>query len=324
MKKLKIDSPELLRRLVMPLLMVILIIIFTIAAPGTFLTWYNIKNMLSQSAYVIIAAIGLTFVMLAGDMDLSIGYQMSLVGIVVGKLMIDVGLPLAVSILISLVVGALMGILNGLIVTKLKVFSLIITLSTSMIFQGLSYIISNAQTTIGFSNAFLFIGQGYVGPVPFCVILCAIMVVIAIFILEKTYFGRQIYAVGGNAEAAKLSGINANKVRLILFTISGVCSAVAGIMLISRAAASASTIGPGTEFTALSGCILGGVTLSGGEGRMSGVIIGSLIITILGNGMQLMYLGTYPQYIAKGIVLIAALGFDVYQKNKKSVASLAN
>ncbi|MGI6072452.1 MAG: ABC transporter permease [Lachnospiraceae bacterium] len=320
--KKKFNSSALLRRIIMPALLVLMMIFFSIMAPGTFFTWYNIKNMLGQSAYIIVAAVGLSFVMIGGGIDLSIGYQMSLVGVIAGILMVKVGLHMLPTILICLAIGVVLGLFNGIIVVKLKVFPLIITLSTSMIFQGISYIISGSQTNIGFSESFLFIGQGFIWKIPFCIIICAVIVVIAIFILEKTYFGRHIYAIGGNEEAAKLSGINSNRIRVILYGICGLCSAMASILIISRAAASASTIGPGTEFTALSGCILGGITLAGGEGKLSGMVVGALIITVLGNGMQLMYLGTYPQYIAKGIVLIVAMGFDLYQKNRRAVKKM--
>ena len=321
--KLERDNSALMRIIVMPTLLVILLVFFSIMAPGSFFTWYNIKNILAQSSYVIFAAIGLMFVMIGGGMDLSIGYNMSLTGFIVGMLMVRYGWSLWLAMPCVLLLGILLGLFNGIIVIKLKVFPLIITLSTAMIFQGISYSLSKSLTLLGFSKAFTFIGQGFIGQVPFCVILCAIFAVIAALILGMTRFGRYVYATGGNEEAAKLSGINTNKIRLTLYAISGFCAAAAGIVLTSRTAASTSSLGPGTEFTALSGCILGGVTLSGGEGRMGGMVVGALIITMLGNGMQLMRLGTYSQYIAKGIVLIAALGFDVYQRNKKHVRKLA-
>lgn len=309
-----------MRTIVMPALLVFLIIFFTITCPGTFLTWYNFKNMLSQSSYILIAAVGLTFVIIGGGVDLAIGYEMSLVGIVVGMLILTQGWNMWLAIGVGLLLGILMGFLNGLIVVKLKVFPLVITLSTSFVFQGLSFIISNSRTFIGFDEVFRFIGQGDVGPIPMCIIIAVVVCAVSYFVLNKTYFGRHVYALGGNEEAAKLSGVNTERMRYILYSICGLCAALAAIVLTSRAASSSPSLGPDTEFTCLSGCILGGITLDGGEGNISGMIIGILIITILGNGMQLMYLGTYPQYVVKGIVLIAAMGFDVYQKKKKKLA----
>ncbi len=313
------DHSALLRRIVMPALLVLLIVFFTIMSGEKFFSWYNFKNMLSQTAYVVVAGIGLTFVMIAGGIDLSIGYQMSLAGVLAGILMIKAGLPIWISIILVMVLGVLMGLFNGLICVKLNVFPMIITLSTSMIFQGLSFTVSGAKNIIGFDKAFLFLGQGYIGPIPFCAILAAVVALVAAFVLNRTYFGRYIYAIGGNEEAAHLAGINTGRMKIIVYGICGFFSALAALMLVARSASSTSNIGPGTEFTALSGCILGGVTLTGGEGSIGGMVVGALIITVLGNGMQIMGMGTYPQYIAKGIVLIAAMAFDVYQKTHKKV-----
>jgi ribose/xylose/arabinose/galactoside ABC-type transport system permease subunit len=311
------DLSLLAKKLLMPILLVLFVVFFSIQAKGTFLTWYNIKNILTQSSYIIIAGVGLTFVMISGGIDLSIGYQMSLSGVIAALLVVNHGFSTGVGILVCILVGLLLGLLNGTLCTKLKVNPLIITLSAAMIYQGVSYMISKSNTVIGFPKSFLFIGQGYVGPIPFCVILAAVIVLIAIFILRKTYFGRYIYAIGGNEDAAKLSGVNTDNIKIILFGICGICSALAAVVLMSRSGAADSSIGPGTEFTALSGCLLGGITLTGGEGSVGGMVAGAFIISILANGMQLMYLGVYPQYIAKGLVLIIAMAFDVYQKNKK-------
>jgi ribose/xylose/arabinose/galactoside ABC-type transport system permease subunit len=311
------DYSSLMKKLLMPTLMVVFIIFFSIQAPDSFLTWYNIKNILAQSSYVIIAGVGLSFIIISGGIDLSIGYQMSLSGVIAAIAVVNMGFSTGTGILICLLVGLLLGLFNGILCTKLNVNPLIITLSAAMMYQGVSYMISKSNTIIGFPKSFLFIGQGYIGVVPFPVILATIIVLIAIFVLKKTYFGRYIYAIGGNEEAAKLSGINTDKMKIILFGICGVCSAIAAIVLMSRSGAANSSIGPGTEFTALSGCLLGGIALNGGEGTITGMVVGAFIISILANGMQLMYLGVYPQYIAKGVVLIAAMAFDVYQKNRK-------
>ncbi len=311
------------RKLVMPTLLIALIIFFSIARPQSFATWYNFSNMFSQTSYIIVAAVGLTFVMLAGGIDLSIGYQMSLTGMLAGIMMVQIGLPFWLSIILTLVVGVFLGMINGIICVKLGVFPMIITLSTSMIFRGISFTISNAKTTLGLDESFLFIGQGQIGPIPFSLIIAIVVVTIAIFILNRTYFGRYIYAIGGNEEAAHLAGINTTKIKIMLYGVCGLCAALASIMLTARSAASSSNIGVGTEFTCLSGCILGGVTLDGGEGTVGGMVIGSCIITVLNNGMQLMGLGTYPQYIVTGCVLIAAMGFDVYQKRQKGKTKTA-
>lgn len=316
------DAP-IMRKLVMPILLLVLIVIFSIAKPDSFFTWYNFRNMLSQTAYIIVASVGLTFVMLAGGIDLSIGYQMSLTGMMVGMMMVNFGLPVWLSIVLTLLLGIVLGLFNGVICVKLGVFPMIITLSTSMVFQGLSFTISNARTILGMDSSFMFIGQGYIGPIPFSVIIAAVVVIVAMFILNRTYFGRYVYAIGGNEEAARLAGINTARIKIILYGLCGLFVALASLMLTSRSASASSNIGPGTEFDCLSGCILGGITLDGGEGSVGGMVIGAFIITVLSNGMQLLGLGTYPQYIVTGCVLIAAMGFDVYQKRKKVKKNVA-
>lgn len=180
--------------------------------------------------------------------------------------------------------------------------------------MGLSYIWSGSKTFLNFPEAFKFIGQGYVGPIPFAVILMVLAVLFASFVLNKTYFGRQVYAVGGNVEAANLAGINVNRVKYTIYIIAGFFVALGTIVLISRSGSAASSVGPGTEFTIIAGGILGGISLKGGSGKISCIVLGVLILTVLSNGMQLMQLGIYPQYVAKGIVLIIAIGFDSYQK----------
>lgn len=316
MKSVQINL-SMLKKYVIPIVLLILVIFFSFAT-RTFFTWYNIRNIFIQSSYTIIAGVGLTFVMISGGLDLSVGYMMSLVGIAVGLCLTQFGLNPAVAILAGLAVGVILGFFNGFLVVKLNVFSLIITLATSTVYQGVSYIVSGSQTLIGFPNSFMFLGQGYLGEVPFPFLIAAASVLVAHFILSKTYFGRYIYGIGGNEEAIMLAGVNVKTMRIILFTLCGFFAALAAIVLISRSGSASSNMGPGFEFTCLTAGILGGISFKGGEGSVWGMVVGILLLTVLGNGMQLMELGAYPQYIAKGIVLIAAVGFDTYQKSIKT------
>lgn len=311
------NSGQPLRKYVIPIVLLAFVIFFSLAT-DKFMTWYNIRNIFIQSSYLIIAGTGLTFVMISGGIDLSIGYMMSVVGVVLGILMHSYSISPVLAIPISLGVGTLMGLFNGIMVVKLKVFPLIVTLATATIFQGISYIISNSNTIIGFSDGFMFIGQGYVWEIPFPVILMVAVAAVAAFILSKTYFGRYVYAVGGNEEAVKLAGVNVNQVRIILYSVCGFFVAIAATVLISRSGSASSNIGPGTEFTCLTAGILGGISFNGGEGKIEGMVVGLLLLTVLGNGMQIMEMGVYPQYIVKGIVLIAAVAFDTYQSKIKT------
>ena len=291
-----------------------LIVLFTILSPY-FLTWSNLTNIFVQQSYVIIAAVGLSFVMISGGMDLSIGFQMSLVGVTTAALAKWYNFPLPAALASGLILGIILGLFNGFASIKLKVHPLIVTLGTMTVFQGLSYIVSKQSVILNLPPAFKFLGQGYIfGVIPFSVILMIITVVIASFILNYTYIGRHIYALGGNEEAARLAGINVNLVKLIVFAICGFFVGLAALVLFGRAGSASSTTGPGTEFTAITAAFLGGISFKGGEGKIWGLVTGVFILGVLSNGMQLVGMGTYSQYIVRGFVLLAAVGFDEFQK----------
>lgn len=310
---MKVKVVEYIKKYTIVLVLIGLVLLFGIIKP-VFLTWQNFVNIMTQQSYVIIAAIGLSFVMISGGMDLSVGYQMSLVGVVTTICMMWYDVPIFLCIIIGLLTGTVLGLCNGIAAVKLKVHPLIITLGTMTIYQGISYIISNSNPIFGLPDSFKFIGQGYVGPIPFCVILAAIIALTASFILNKTYFGRYVYALGSNEEAAHLAGVNTKKIKLFVFMICGCFVALSAIILVARAGSATSATGPGTEFTCMTAAVLGGISFKGGSGKVWGVITGVLILGVLSSGMQIIGLGTYPQYIAKGLVLLAAVGFDNYQK----------
>ncbi|MGI5971518.1 MAG: ABC transporter permease [Oscillospiraceae bacterium] len=299
---------------VMYVVLVVLVIFFATQS-DVFLTASNLRNVVNQASYQIIVGVGLVFVMLSGAMDLSVGYQMSLAGVVMGKMLTSGNYTVFSVIVVGIILGLIMNLINGTLFITLKVFPFVLTLATQYIFNGLSYIISQSATSINFPDSFKYIGQGYIGPIPVAIIIMILSVLFASFMLNKTYFGRYVYALGGNVEAAVLAGVNVKKNRYIIYAISGFFVALGTIVLISRAGSAASSMGPGTEFTIISGGILGGISLTGGTGKISHIVLGVLILTILSNGMQLMQLGVYPQYVAKGLVLIIAIAIDTYQKN---------
>ncbi len=295
-------------------ILIVIIILFSILSPY-FLTTRNLTNVFVQQSYVIIAAVGLSFVMISGGMDLSIGYQISLVGVVTAILMKNVGLPVWLSLLIGILLGILLGAFNGAMAVTLKVHPLIVTLGTMTVFQGLSYMASNSKQIMNLPPVFKSIGQGYLfGWLPISVILMAVVVIAASFLLNRTYFGRYVYAIGSNQEAAYLAGVSVKKIKIIVFSICGFLVALSSMVLFSRTGSAASSTGPGTEFSCITASILGGVSFIGGEGKMWGVVTGVLILGILTNGMQLIGMNTYAQYVVKGAVLLAAVGFDTYQK----------
>lgn len=295
-----------------------LIALFSIINP-VFFSLTNFSNIFVQQSYVIIAAIGLAFVMISGGMDLSVGYQMSLVGITTSISIMWFHLPVVLAVIIGLATGVLLGFINGMAAVKLKVHPLIITLGTMTIFQGVSYIISNSNPVYGLPDSFKFLGQGYIGPIPFSVVAMVIVALLASFVLNRTYFGRYVYALGSNEEAAHLAGVDTKIIKICVFMICGLFVALASIILVGRAGSATSATGVGTEFTCMTAAVLGGISFKGGSGKVWGVITGVLILGVLSSGMQIIGLGTYPQYIAKGLVLLAAVGFDNYQKTAKLI-----
>lgn len=306
-----------MKELTLVIVLFVLLLLFYCFAPK-FMTIENIKNILVQNAYIIVSSIGMAFVIIGGGIDLSVGYQISLVGVITTISIQWFHLPVWCSVLVGLMTGTLLGAINGFLSVKLQVHPMVITLATMAIYQGISYIITNSNSIYGLPDSFKFIGQGKILGIPVSIIITVIVLIGATFFLSKTYPGRYIYALGGNGEAARLSGVNTSAMRVISFAICGFFVAVASILLVSRSGSMNSSVGAGTEFTCITAAVLGGVSMAGGEGKVWKVCVGAIILGVLSNGMQFVGLGVYPQYVAKGIILMAAISFDTYQKTAKS------
>lgn len=300
------------------IVLVVLVIIFTIANPR-FISASNLLTLLRQVSMYGIASIGMTFVILLGDIDLSTGTVISFVNIICAYMMVNMGMSPVIAVIISLIASTLIGVLNGFMVSTVGIPAIIATYATQTAFYGLALIICGGMPISGFSKGFAVIGQGYVGIVPIPVIIMIICFLIGAFILNKTYFGRYFYAVGGNVEAAKLSGIRVSRIKYLVFAISGFFAGLAGIVMLSRTASgNASSGADGFEFEVITCVVLGGVSVTGGVGRMSGVVAGTFIIGALKNGMVLMNVNSYVQKIVMGVVLAFAVGFDCLQNKKQS------
>ena len=299
-----------------------LVILFSIISPN-FMTPYNILILVRQVSFVAISAVGLMFVMIGGGIDLSIGSQIILTNIVLSIMMAYGHVPLIVAIPIILVLGTALGVFNGLLSIKLKIHPLIITLGTASIYKGVGYIIAQSRNIMGFPDVFRFFGQGYIGPIPVPIIVMIVVALIGNFILTRTYFGRYTFALGGNEEAARLAGVNTNRMKVILFAVCGFASAITSVLLLSRVFAGQVSTGAGIEFDCLTAALLGGVSFKGGEGSIFGLITGVLIIGVLNNAMQLASFPDFSQNVVKGVVLLAAVGFDTYQKNRKAKETIA-
>jgi ribose transport system permease protein len=301
--------------------LIALIILFSFTSPY-FLTVRNLTNILIQNTYFIIVAIGLSFVMIGGGIDLSVGYQMSLVGVVTAMLMMVYHLPVWLAVLAGLLLGTTLGLINGLIVTSIRIFPLIATLATATVFQGISYIISKANTFRGYPEQFLFLTKGKLWGIPFDIILTLIIALLVSIVYSETVFGFRLLALGGNEEASRLAGINTRKMKILIYVICGFFTAVATMVMISKSNTTNSSFGPGTEFIALTAAIVGGVSFMGGEGSIQSLIAGVLLLAVLGNGMQLAGWGTYAQFIVRGIILLGAVAFDQFQRNSKTMIQI--
>ncbi|NMB43792.1 MAG: ABC transporter permease [Clostridiales bacterium] len=293
----------------------LLFIGFSLASPR-FLSSSNLFTIARQVSMYGVASIGMTFVILIGGIDLSTGSIVTFVNIVCAYLMVHLGFGMVAAVIVSLILSTLIGILNGFMVSTIGIPAIIATFATQIVFEGASYLLSGGTPIYGFDERFKIIGQGYVGPIPIPVIIMILCFAIGSFILNKTYFGRYFYAVGGNEEASKLSGIRVGRIKYLIYALSGLFGGLAGIIMLSRTNSAQATAGKGYEFDVITCVVLGGVSVSGGYGKMSNVIAGVLIIGVLTNGMVLLNVSTYMQMVVKGIVLALAVGFDSIQSKR--------
>ncbi|MBQ6477831.1 MAG: ABC transporter permease [Erysipelotrichaceae bacterium] len=315
MKKINFD--EVFKKYMAWIILLVVLILFSFTK--NFLSFANIVNILSQNSYAIICSLGVAFLMMAGEIDLSVGYIMSLCSVIAGILNVQMGIPAVPTILITIVIGMILSMLNNFLSELLKINRFMITVATMSVFQGLSYVISKSVSIRGFSDGFKAIGQANIGKIPLPVFIMFFLLIVCSILMSKTYFGQYVYALGGNSEAANLAGINVKKMRYIISALAGALIAISAIILTARLGSAHSNTGPGTEFTAITGILLGGISVRGGEGKMTSVFAGVLIISILTNGMQLAGLDTYYQFIAKGIIMLMAIGIDVYNLNRRQV-----
>jgi ribose/xylose/arabinose/galactoside ABC-type transport system permease subunit len=314
---------ELLRKYVIILVFIVCIAVFGLLNPK-FFSMTNILNLLWQNSYLVVVSVGMAILLIGGGVDLAAGYEMSIGGVVAAASLVWWHFPIWLSILLALAVVMGLSLVNGYITVKFKLNALMVTLGTMTVYSGISNIFTDQKAIFNLPDAFKYIGQGTVfGVVPLAAVIMAILVAAASFILNKTYFGRYIYAVGGNPEAANLAGIKVKKVKLAVFALAGFFFGMGAILLVSRTGSANASMASGTEFTAITAAVLGGVAIQGGEGKLWSVVVGTFILGILANGMQIIGLGVYAQYIAKGTILIAAMSFDMYQKSKAARSVLA-
>lgn len=299
------------------LALIILVVVLTILSPS-FMTVNNLFNILQQIAEIGILSVGMTFVILLGGIDLSVGSIVAFTGMIMALLM-KANVPVPIALIIGIALGGGIGLLNGVLINKVKMQPFIATLGTMTMARGLAYTITNGQPVYSFSKGFKSI-SGFVGVVPKPAIIMIIIFAAGFYVLKYTKFGRHVYAIGGNRTASQLSGINVSKCEIMVYTISGICCGIASILLTSRLDSAVTTAGDGNELDAIAAVAIGGTSMTGGQGGISGTLIGALIMGIIANGMNLLNIQQGPQKFTKGLIIVLAVMLDIARKNKKSRA----
>ena len=308
--KLKNSNQSLFQKIGPFIGLIVIVLIFSILEPG-FLSMNNLLNVLRQVSFNALIAFGMTFVILTGGIDLSVGSILALTGAVSAGLIAS-GIDPIFAMLAGLLLGAILGAVNGFIIAKGKVAPFIATLATMTIYRGLTLVYTEGRPISGLGDnaAFQMLGKGYFLGIPVPVVTMLISFGILYFILKKTTFGRRVYAVGGNEEASILSGINTDRIKIYVYSLTGLLSALAALMLTSRLNSAQPTAGEMFELDAIAAVVLGGTSLTGGRGWIVGTLIGALIIGVLNNGLNIIGVTSFFQQVVKGAVILLAVLLD--------------
>lgn len=290
--------------------LVLLVLLFSFWSNGTFLKSDNLINVFQQVSVNTILAIGLTFVILTAGIDLSVGSIVAFSGIIATSFVTGDETNLILAIVFGLGTGLLLGFLNGVFIAKFHLQPFIATLGMMAIARGATYIYSDGVPIGNLHSSYLFIGGGRILGIPFPIYIVGLVSIIFFITLNKTKFGRYVFAVGGNERAALISGINVNKVKIIVYSISGLLAGLAGIIISSRVTAGLPQAGMSFELDAIAAVVIGGTSLMGGRGRLWGTLIGALMLGVLNNGMDIVGVSSYWKEALKGCIIIAAVMLD--------------
>jgi len=289
-----------------------MIVIFSVLSPY-FLTAENLLSITVQSSVNAVIALGMTMVIISGGIDLSVGSVVALAGVVMATLMKS-EIPVPVVIIIGFIIGLICGLFNGFLVAKLKLAPFIVTLGSMSIVRGLALLYTNGKPIYGIPSTVRWLGSGRISIIPAPLIIVVAAAIITYFILRHTTFGEYVQAIGGNEEAARLSGVSVDWYKTIVYAFSGLCSVLGALLLISRVNAAEPIAGSGYELDAIAAAVMGGTSLSGGVGNILGTVIGALIIGGLRNGLNLLNVQAFYQQVAIGIVIILAVILDKFGK----------
>ena len=293
-------------------ILLLAVVAFFSIMTDSFLATRNMINILRQVAVLSILSAGMTFVIISGGMDLTVGSMLGLTGVVCAKFIVELQIHPVISIILTVLLMTLFGTLTGLLIVKLHVAPMVITLGMMTVARGLAYIFSGGIPIYNIPEGVVFLGQGKIGPIPVPVITMIIIVLIANYVLNNSYYGRYVYAIGGNEEAARLAGVAVDKIKVSLYSMSSFLAGIAGVTLMARISSGSPQSGTGMEMDVVTAVVIGGVSISGGKGKIMGAFLGALIIGVLSNGLTIINIGEYYQQVVKGIVLILAVAFDTY------------
>ena len=308
------------------LIVIVLGVLLSILSP-VFLTVTNLLNVCRQVCVSTLLSVGFTMILSSGHMDLSVGTLMGLCGMILGLLLKD-RYPMWLSILACLAMGVVGGALNAGLITLFGLPPFVVTLATQSIFKGVNFIVSHLVPIVIMDRRLVFLGQGYWLGVPMPVYIAFFMVLVVWVVMNKTLFGRHVLACGGNAEAAKVCGINVNRIRFAVYMSAGFCTGIAAIVMTARVASAQVSAGIGMEMDAIAAVVIGGTAMSGGNANVFGTMFGCLIVGIVNNGLNLLSIDTNWQVIAEGVLVLIAVVIDVvsrrsYAKRLSKQASLA-
>lgn len=308
----KMTAREFIIKYIMYVVLVVMCIVLAIAN-DKFLTGANLMTIVKQISIQSIVAIGMTMIIITGNIDLSVGSIVAFSSVCTAMMMKS-GIPIPIAMIITVIIAGVLGLISGGVTAKLKLHSFLVTLALMQTFRGLAQTMTGGYPVAGFDESFGKIASGSIKAVPFLVIYMIIFYAVFIYIMKYTAFGRSVYAIGGNQESARLSGINVEKVKTLVFVISSMLCGVAGLLLTSKVRSGDPTCANGWEMDTIAGAIIGGTNMMGGEGKLGGTVIGLLFVGILSNGMVLLGINAYTQSVIKGLVIFLAVILNSIQK----------
>lgn len=311
-----LKSLALKRESTMVLILIVIFVVMSVARPDTFKTEDNLFNLLKQISLISIIAIGQTFVLATGGIDLSVGYSLGLAGIVMTKLF-TLGINSWTAIILGLLTSVLIGFINGLIITTFNLPPFIVTLGMANVARGLTYIITKGFP-IALENEFVWnLGNGYWGPVPIMAVVMIVLVIISAYLLDRTRFGTRVIAIGGNETAAMLSGINVKKYKTMVYTLTGLLAGIAGVIMVGRLNAGNPNAGLNFDTDSIAAAVVGGTSMAGGDATMVGTLLGALLLGVIKNALVLLNVNMYWQTVVVGGIIIVVCIFDSYTRAKR-------